>query len=221
MSDHLLSHFDDHVFIVRYYENEHVCNGDFASPDLVTRLIETDGVDEELIAAVVRRNGGNSVDMNAPKDMLAQGHLSFAFVIGGQGPEAYGMPEMFSPSQNLRHHRILEASSMLITDGRYSGVTKGACIGHMGYLRDGDVLRLNLTTLKLDWLDPVAFLDGVELPADPRGIKERVELFEGRLGRMEARQCDIAASNVLDAIGNAACGIVPRAVDRRAIKSWR
>ncbi|MBO6809183.1 dihydroxy-acid dehydratase [Thalassospira sp.] len=231
MSDHLLSHFDDHVFIVRYYENEHVCNADFASPDLISRLIETDGVDEDLISAIVQRNGGNRVDMDAPKDMLEQGHLSFAFVIGGQGPEAYGMPEMFSPSQNLRHHRILEASSMLITDGRYSGVTKGACIGHMvpeaftggavGYLKDGDVLRLDLTRLTLDWLEPEAFKKGQERASDPREIADRKPLFDERFKRMADRQCDIAASNVLDAIGNAARGIVPRAVDRRATKSWR
>ena len=193
--------------------------------------METDGVSEELIAAVVRRNGGNRVDMDAPKDMFEQGHLSFAFVIGGQGPEAYGMPEMFSPSQNLRHHRILEASSMLITDGRYSGVTKGACIGHMvpeafagggiGYLCDGDVLRLNLTSLTLDWLDPKAFIEGRELPADPKLQADRAQMFDARFKRMESRQCDIAASNVLDGIGNAARGIVPPAVDRRAIKDWR
>jgi dihydroxyacid dehydratase/phosphogluconate dehydratase len=93
--------------------------------------------------------------------------------------------------------------------------------GGIGYLRDGDLLRLDLTTLKLNWLDPVAFQNGQELAADPRGLEERAELFEERLRRMEARQCDIAASNVLDAIGNAARGIVPPAVDRRAIKSWR
>jgi dihydroxyacid dehydratase/phosphogluconate dehydratase len=231
MSDRLLSHFDDHVFIVRYYENEHLCNDDFASPDLVSRLIETDGVSDALIAAVVKRNGGGDVDETySAKDLLAEGHLSFAFVIGGQGPEAYGMPEMFSPSQNLRHHRILEASSMLITDGRYSGVTKGACIGHMvpeafagggiGYLRNGDVLRLDLTSLTLDWLAPDAFLAGSDMASDPRDVADRADLFDARRKRMEARQCDIAASNVLDGIGTAARGIVPRAVDRRATKSW-
>jgi dihydroxy-acid dehydratase len=59
------------------------------------------------------------------------------------------------------------------------------------------------------------------LAADPRLNDDRRDLFDRRMQRMEARQCDIAASNVLDAIGNAARGIVPGAVDRRAIKSWR
>lgn len=231
MSDHLLAHFDDHVFIVRYYENEHVCNGDFAAPDLVDRLLHTDGVDPDLIAAVVRRNGGNDVDLANPKALLEHGHLSFAFVIGGQGPQAYGMPEMFSPSQNLRHHRILEASSMLITDGRYSGVTKGACIGHMvpeafagggiGYLRDGDVLRLNLSDLTLDWLEHDAFLAGEEIVGDPRGREDRKAMYAGRKDRMVNRQFDIAAANVMSHVSDAAHGVVPDVVDQRATRSWR
>jgi dihydroxyacid dehydratase/phosphogluconate dehydratase len=141
------------------------------------------------------------------------------------------MPEMFSPSQNLRHHRILEASSMLITDGRYSGVTKGACIGHMvpeafsgggiGHLRDGDVLRLDLTKNMLDWLDRDAFLAGTETAGSPIDLADRAPLFAERQKRMVARQYDIAASNVMDHVSNAARGIVPGVVDRRAVNPWR
>jgi len=236
MSDHLLNHFNDHVFIVRYYENEHLCNADFSAPDMVDRLMKTEGVDHDLIAAIVKRNGGGEIDgqdidLATSRDLLAQGHLSFAFVIGGQGPEAYGMPEMFSPSQNLRHHRILEASSMLITDGRYSGVTKGACIGHMvpeafvgggiGCLQNGDVLRLDLTRLTLDWLERDAFINGSEMCANPVDRPERQPLFAARQTRMINRQQDIAASNVMDHVSNAARGIVPGVVDRRAVKPWR
>ncbi|RCK50831.1 dihydroxy-acid dehydratase [Thalassospira profundimaris] len=231
MSDHLLNHFNNHVFIVRYYENEHVCNDDFAAPDLVDRLMKTDGVDPALVKAIVKRNGGDASTGMTARDMLAQGYLSFAFVIGGQGPEAYGMPEMFSPSQNLRHHRILEASSMLITDGRYSGVTKGACIGHMvpeaftgggiGYLQNGDILRLNLTSLSLDWLERDAFLDGREVPGDPAKVADRKVIFDQRHQRMSNRQLDVAACNVMDHVSNAARGIVPEMVDRRAILPWR
>ncbi|AUG55658.1 dihydroxy-acid dehydratase [Thalassospira marina] len=231
MSDHLLSHFNDHVFIVRYYENEHVCNADFAAPDLVDRLMNTEGVTPELIRAIVTRNGGDVTPDMAVRDMLAQGHLSFAFVIGGQGPQAYGMPEMFSPSQNLRHHRILEASSMLITDGRYSGVTKGACIGHMvpeafagggiGHLRNGDILRLDLTLLTLDWLECDAFLHGQEITGNPTHMPDRKDLFEQRHQRMLTRQLDIAACNVMEHVSDAGRGIVPETVDRRAVHSWR
>ncbi|MGQ9364809.1 dihydroxy-acid dehydratase domain-containing protein [Azospirillum sp. ST 5-10] len=228
MSDAQLAHFDDHVFVVRVYENEHLCNADFAARDLVERLGATDGVDEALLRAVVARNGGT---FGGVREMLEANALSFAFIIAGQGPMAYGMPEMFAPSQNLRHHRLLEASSILMTDGRYSGVTKGACIGHVtpeafagggiGALRDGDVLRLSLTRRRIDLLDRAAFLEGREVAVDPTADPARRALQAARQARMEDRRLDIAACNVMDVVSDAARGVVPLAVDRRATRNWR
>ncbi|WP_029010809.1 dihydroxy-acid dehydratase [Azospirillum halopraeferens] len=228
MTDAQYAHFDDHIFVVRYYENEHVCNADFAAADLVDRLRATGGVDEALIAAVVARNGGTPGDF---RSLLAGNALSFAFIIAGQGPMAYGMPEMFSPSQNLRHHRLLEASSILMTDGRYSGVTKGACIGHVtpeayagggiGALRDGDLLRLRLSQRRIDLLDRAAFLAGREEPVDPLADPVRRALQAERHARMEHRLLDIAACNVMDLVSDAARGVVPLTVDRRATRDWR
>ena len=104
--------------MVRFYENEHVCIADFTSADMLDRLKATDGLDAELIARVVARNGGDPAVTDL-YTLLEKGWLSFAFMIAGQGPRAYGMPEMFTPSQQLRHHRVLEASSLLMTDGRF------------------------------------------------------------------------------------------------------
>ncbi len=226
MSDALYDHFDDHVFVVRYYGNEAACNADFARSDLVEHLGRTEGLDAALVRAVVTRNGGNP-DADH-KTMLEKGWLSFAFIIAGQGPRAYGMPEMFAPSQNLRHHRILESSSILMTDGRYSGVTKGACIGHtvpeafdgggIGYLHDGDVLRLNLSKARIDLLERAAFLAGEERPLDPAADAGRAPLYAERQARMTNRLLDIAACNLMDGVTDAARGVVPLAVDRRATR---
>jgi dihydroxyacid dehydratase/phosphogluconate dehydratase len=231
MSDAQYAGFDDHVFVVRYYENEHVCNADFAARDLIDRLKATEGVDEALIRAVVARNGGEAADLADLPGLLERHLLSFAFIIAGQGPQAYGMPEMFSPSQNLRHHRMLEASSILMTDGRYSGVTKGACIGHttpeafagggIGFLRNGDILRLKLTERRVDLLDRAAFLAGREESVDPTRDAGRAALHAERMARMEHRRLDIAACNLMDHVSDAAHGVVPEAVDRRAVLPWR
>lgn len=233
MSDEQYAHFDDHVFVVRYYENEHVCNADFASKDLLDRLRATERVDDALIAAVVARNGGSGGDASAAdfRALLEAHRLSFAFLIAGQGPMAYGMPEMFSPSQNLRHHRVLEASSILMTDGRYSGVTKGACIGHVtpeafdgggiGFLRDGDILRLKLTQRRIDLLDRAAFLAGREEVVSPFDDPDRRRLHDERMARMERRRFDIAACNVMDLVSDASRGVVPRIVDQRATRPWK
>lgn len=235
MSDAQIRHFDDHLFLVRYYEDEFACNRDFAAADLVDRLRTTDGISADLIRAVVGRNGGEGVpDVLTERDftaLLAAHVLSFAFVIAGQGPLAYGMPEMFSPSQNLRHHQLLEASSILMSDGRYSGVTKGACIGHVtpeafagggiGALRNGDVLRLRLKERRIDLLDRTALLAGHEVVVDPIQDAGRAPLRQGRMERMQRRQLDIAACNLMDLVTDAAHGVVPRLVDQRAVTPWK
>ncbi|MCF8480405.1 MAG: dihydroxy-acid dehydratase [Rhodospirillum sp.] len=231
LSDAQYAHFDEHLFIVRYYHDEHACNADFASNDLLDRLATTPGLDAALIRAVVARNGGGDGTELDFKTLLETRLLCFAFVIGGQGPKAYGMPEMFSPSQNLRHHRILEASSILLSDGRYSGVTKGACIGHVtpeaydgggiGALLDGDILRLGLSARRLDLLDRTALLKGEDSPIDPTDDPSRATIRATRQTGMEYRRLDIAACNVMDLVSDASRGVVPRLVDQRATLPWK
>ncbi|MEA2084278.1 MAG: dihydroxy-acid dehydratase [Thermodesulfobacteriota bacterium] len=69
-----------------------------------------------------------------------------------------GMPEMLSPTSAIVGMG-LGKSVVLITDGRFSGGTKGACIGHVspeaadggpiGLVREGDTIVLDITAKKL------------------------------------------------------------------------
>lgn len=79
-------------------------------------------------------------------------------VLIGIGP-GNGMPETYQITSALKH--LKESSSItLLTDGRFSGVSTGACIGHIspeawadgpiGRLRDGDVLRVHIDTKTLE-----------------------------------------------------------------------
>ena len=129
MSTDSYNRFNGKVFLVRYYENETQCNQELRSSSLEETLSQMPELTPELLSALRKFN-----DAPADQDILTMinnGTLAFAFVIAGQGPKAFGMPEMFAPSQYLRHHGVVERTSMMITDGRYSGVTKGACVGHM------------------------------------------------------------------------------------------
>lgn len=76
-------------------------------------------------------------------------------VIRYEGPKGGpGMPEMLTPTSALVGMG-LDASVALITDGRFSGATKGAAIGHISpeaqaggdiaYLMDGDIIDINIT----------------------------------------------------------------------------
>jgi putative YjhG/YagF family dehydratase len=79
-------------------------------------------------------------------------------VLIGIGPGC-GMPETYQITSALKYVKD-GARIALITDGRFSGVSTGACVGHVSpeawangpisKVRDGDQLRLRIDTLKLD-----------------------------------------------------------------------
>lgn len=54
-----------------------------------------------------------------------------AVIIRYEGPKGSGMPEMFYTSEAIASDPVLNTSTALITDGRYSGATRGPAIGHV------------------------------------------------------------------------------------------
>jgi dihydroxy-acid dehydratase len=81
-------------------------------------------------------------------------------VIRYEGPAGGpGMREMLAPTSAIVGLG-LEDSVALITDGRFSGGTKGPCIGHVspeaasggpiGLLRDGDIISIDIPNRKID-----------------------------------------------------------------------
>jgi dihydroxy-acid dehydratase len=52
-------------------------------------------------------------------------------VIRYEGPRGSGMPEMFRTTEVLHHHPTLGGKVALVTDGRFSGATRGPAIGHV------------------------------------------------------------------------------------------
>ncbi|GAB2885726.1 dihydroxy-acid dehydratase [Uliginosibacterium flavum] len=228
MSTESYERFNGRVFLVRYYENEIDCNHEMRATDFIERLAAMPALTPALLAALRRFNG--APEDQSVIDMITAGTLAFAFVIAGQGPKAFGMPELFAPSQNLRHHGVVEKTSTMITDGRYSGVTKGACVGHMvpeayegggiGALIDGDLLWMQLSERRIDLLDSAAFLLGEVRVCDAAPLAERAELIAQRRARIEHRQLQVAACSMMDNVTDAEFGVVPLAVHRRATLAW-
>lgn len=227
METALCERFDGRVFLVRYYENEYDCNRELQSTTLVRTLCETMELPPALIERLREVNGGGAGD--SMEQMVVRGTIGFAFVIAGQGPKAFGMPEMFAPSAYLRHQGVLERTSFLMTDGRYSGVTKGACVGHVvpeacegggiGVLQNGDLLWMRLKEKRIDLLDHAAFLKGELTPA--ASLPAREALVRERHERIEKRRNQVAACSWLDHVTTAEKGVVPESVDRRAVLPWR
>ncbi len=110
-------------------------------------------------------------------------------VIRYEGPKGGpGMQEMLGPTSYIMG-RGLGESVALITDGRFSGGTRGACIGHVspeaaeggliGLLKDGDRIRLDIPARKLEaLLSPaeISARQSAQKPFEPR-------VREGWLGR--------------------------------------
>ena len=52
-------------------------------------------------------------------------------IIRYEGPQGAGMPEMFYTTEALASDEKLVSTTALITDGRFSGATRGPAIGHV------------------------------------------------------------------------------------------
>jgi len=81
-------------------------------------------------------------------------------IIRYEGPKGGpGMQEMLAPTANIMGMG-LGSSVALITDGRFSGGTRGACIGHVSpeaaaggpiaFIKDGDLISINIPKNKLE-----------------------------------------------------------------------
>lgn len=70
-------------------------------------------------------------------------HPGEAVFIRYEGPKGSGMPEMFYTTEAISSDEELSASIALITDGRFSGASKGPVIGHVSpEAQDGGPIAL-------------------------------------------------------------------------------
>ncbi len=94
--------------------------------------------EEEALEAVIKR------DIN-PGD---------AVIIRYEGPKGSGMPEMFYTTEAIASDPELISTVALITDGRFSGATRGPAIGHVSpeasqggniaLIEKGDLIEINV-----------------------------------------------------------------------------
>ncbi|MEG1774970.1 MAG: dihydroxy-acid dehydratase [Clostridia bacterium] len=97
-------------------------------------------------------------------------HPGDAVFIRYEGPKGSGMPEMFYTTEAIASDPKLSASIALITDGRFSGASKGPAIGHVSpeaaqggpiaLVEENDLIRVDIPARTLD----IVGASGVELP---------------------------------------------------------
>jgi dihydroxy-acid dehydratase len=102
-------------------------------------------------------------------------------VIRYEGPRANGMPEMYYATAILSADRVLNTTTAIVTDGRYSGAMRGPCIGHVApeaieggpiaLVADGDLIEINV---------PRRLLSIVGVDGEHRAPDEIEEILEER-----------------------------------------
>lgn len=95
-------------------------------------------------------------------------------IIMGGGPLGTGMEETYQVTSALKHLPYGKDVT-LITDARFSGVSTGACIGHvgpeslaggpLGKLRDGDLIEIVIDCVRLD--GSINFIGSLDEVIDP------------------------------------------------------
>jgi putative YjhG/YagF family dehydratase len=96
-------------------------------------------------------------------------------VLAGRGPMGSGMEEIYQITSALKHLAFGKHIAV-ITDARFSGVSTGACIGHVspealaggpiGKLRDGDLIEIVVDRNLLEGTVNFVGEQGVRLPAE-------------------------------------------------------
>jgi dihydroxy-acid dehydratase len=123
-------------------------------------------------------------------------------VIRYEGPRGGpGMREMLTPT-SLLSGMGMDKEVALITDGRFSGATRGAAIGHVSpeaarggpiaVVRDGDIINIDIPSRKLD----------VEISDDE--MKKRL----AQLPEFEPKIKSGYLKRYAEKVGSASCGAI-------------
>ncbi len=145
-------------------------------------VIKATSIDPSVVDAdgVYRKTGTARVFTSEPSaiEAIKNGsiHAGEVLVLAGRGPMGAGMEETFQLTSALKYLSFGKQIALL-TDARFSGVSTGACIGHVspealaggpiGKLRDGDVIEIVIDRNNLKGTVNVLGVTAEELEARP------------------------------------------------------
>ena len=99
-------------------------------------------------------------------------HPGEAVFIRYEGPKGSGMPEMFYTTEAIASDPELAESIALITDGRFSGATRGPAVGHVSpeaydggpiaLVENNDLIRIDIPARKLEIIGTNGFQQSPE-----------------------------------------------------------
>ncbi len=144
------------------YGNEHVlCLKGTLAP--TGSIIKASGLPIEMRNVLLKARAFDSE--LAAINAIMDGDIkpSTAIIVKYCGPRVNGMPEMFYLTEALSNDEQLSKTCALITDGRFSGASRGPIIGHVSpeakqggaikYVEDGDYIKIDITNRSVDITD--------------------------------------------------------------------
>ncbi len=146
-------------------------------------VVKKSAVDPEMFRFKGRARVFNSQDSALRaifEDDITKGDVIF---IRYEGPRGNGMPEQFYVTEAIASDPELNKGVALVTDGRFSGASRGPCIAHaspeaavggpIAIVEDGDVISIDIDRRRLELIG----IKGREIPrkAVEKMIAQRLE----------------------------------------------
>ena len=135
-------------------------------------VVKHSAVPKQMFHAVLRARPFDSEEEAIEAVLTRQIKPGDAVLIRYEGPRGSGMPEMFYTTEAIASDPELGASIALITDGRFSGASKGPAIGHVSpeaadggaiaLVEEGDLIELDIPARRLQ----IVGVGGQRLPED-------------------------------------------------------
>ena len=135
-------------------------------------VVKHSAVPKEMFKAVLKARPFNCEEDAIAAVLSHQIKPGDAVIIRYEGPKGSGMPEMFYTTEAISSDAELGKSIALITDGRFSGASKGPAIGHVSpeaaeggpiaLIEEGDLIHIDIPARLLE----VVGIKGVEMTPD-------------------------------------------------------
>nr|WP_308628899.1 dihydroxy-acid dehydratase [uncultured Eisenbergiella sp.] len=151
-------------------------------------VVKHSAVPEEMFRAVLKARPFDCEEDAIAAVLSGSIHPGDAVFIRYEGPKGSGMPEMFYTTEAISSDPELGKSIALITDGRFSGASKGPAIGHVSpeaaeggpiaLVEEGDLIRIDIPERLLE----ITGIKGRELPPEEvdRILSERKKNLQPR-----------------------------------------
>ena len=135
-------------------------------------VIKHSAVPKEMREAVLKARPFNSEEEAIKAVLTGEINPGDAVIIRYEGPKGSGMPEMFYTTEAIASDPRIAASTALITDGRFSGASRGPAIGHVSpeateggpiaLVEEGDLIKISVSERKLS----IIGVNNKELPEE-------------------------------------------------------